>query len=144
MAHPIDRWVEAKIERALLDSQAVDPAASRHFQEKIEPILQTHCQRCHGEKAQGGLQLHRLDSALRGGDSGVPGIVPGRPEASELMSRVRSQDESVRMPPTGPALAAEQVALLEAWIADGAVWPGEKVRAEEVQLADLCRDDEFL
>ncbi len=142
--HPIDRWVEAKIERAWVDSRAVDPAASRYFQEKIEPILQEHCQRCHGEKAQGGLQLHRLDSALRGGDSGTPGIVPGRPEASELMLRVRSEDEAVRMPPTGPALAPGQIALLEAWIAGGAVWPGEQVRAEEVQLAELCRDEEFL
>jgi hypothetical protein len=51
-------------------------------------------------------------------------VVPGDPDASYLMCKLRgSCDERVgaRMPPVGtPGLAAEDVAVIEAWIADGA------------------------
>ncbi len=51
-------------------------------------------------------------------------VVPGDPDASYLMCKLRgSCDERVgaRMPPVGtPGLAAEDLAVIEAWIADGA------------------------
>jgi hypothetical protein len=47
-------------------------------------------------------------------------VVPGRPEASELMRRVLGHAQP-RMPYRGPPwLSADQTRLLERWITDGA------------------------
>jgi len=58
-------------------------------------------------------------------ESGLRGIVPGEPEASEVMHRVRATDPDEMMPPPdkGEPLTDEEAATLEQWIADGAVWP---------------------
>ena len=55
-----------------------------------------------------------------GGESG-PAIVPGQPEASLLLEYVSG--EKPEMPKDAPPLAAEQVAALRRWIAEGAPWP---------------------
>ena len=54
---------------------------------------------------------------------GYAAIVPGKPEESLLIQRVRSDDESDedRMPPPPNApLTADQIAILEQWIRSGA------------------------
>ena len=49
-------------------------------------------------------------------------IVPGKPLDSEMIARVLSTEEDLRMPPVehGAALTAAQVDLLKRWIAQGA------------------------
>ncbi|MFM8435111.1 MAG: DUF1549 domain-containing protein, partial [Planctomycetia bacterium] len=100
-------------------------AAGPDFQRDIQPILAEHCAHCHGideTTRQGGLRLDIRQNALEGGDSGSPAIVPGNPEESELVARIRSTDRDVIMPPPREKkpLSDAQKALLEAWIADGA------------------------
>src|SRR3954462_11738334 len=68
----------------------------------VRPILANNCFRCHGADEQSrkaGLRLDMRDSAIRGGDSDEPAIVPGKPDASQLLHRITSRDESERMPP---------------------------------------------
>jgi hypothetical protein len=49
------------------------------FKRDIEPILISRCYSCHGPKSQlSGLRLDERNAALKGGDSGVAAIVPGR------------------------------------------------------------------
>ena len=100
-------------------------AAGPDFQREIQPLLAEHCAHCHGideATRQGGLRLDIRQSALEGGDSGTPAIVPGTPEASEMVARIRSTDPDVIMPPPHEKkpLSESQKALLEAWIAAGA------------------------
>ncbi|MEC8718842.1 MAG: PSD1 and planctomycete cytochrome C domain-containing protein, partial [Verrucomicrobiota bacterium] len=58
------------------------------------------------------------------GDSDVPILVPGKPEASLLWHRVQTEDVSQRMPPEDqPPLTTEEVHLMERWIQEGAHWP---------------------
>ncbi|MFN9271934.1 MAG: PSD1 and planctomycete cytochrome C domain-containing protein [Planctomycetia bacterium] len=100
-------------------------AAGPDFQREIQPLLAEHCAHCHGideATRQGGLRLDIRQSALEGGDSGTPAIVPGTPEASEMVARIRSTDPDVVMPPPHEKkpLSESQKALLEAWIAAGA------------------------
>jgi len=100
-------------------------AAGPDFQREIQPILAEHCAHCHGideSTRQGGLRLDIRQNALEGGDSGTPAIVPGTPEESEMVARIRSTDPDVIMPPPHEKkpLSDAQKALLEAWIADGA------------------------
>jgi hypothetical protein len=100
-------------------------ATGPDFQREIQPILAEHCAHCHGideSTRQGGLRLDIRHNALEGGDSGTPAIVPGNPEESEIVARIRSTDPDVIMPPPHEQkpLSDAQKALLETWIADGA------------------------
>lgn len=94
-----------------------------NFESEIYPIFEQRCQACHGASQQ--LGEFRLDSkavALRGGASG-PNIVPGDADESPLFQRVAGRGELNAMPMTGERLSAEDVALIEAWIDQGATWP---------------------
>ncbi len=96
------------------------------FERDIRPILAEKCTLCHGpDEAKGGLRLNGIDAASSVLKSGRRGIVPGEPEASEVLARVLSPESEERMPPPGKgeALGPEEVAKLEQWIAEGAVWP---------------------
>src|SRR5260370_26661642 len=66
------------------------------FEQHIRPILRAHCLECHGEgrKLRGSLDLRLRRFALAGGDRG-PAVVPGKPAASLLFTRVRDHE----MPP---------------------------------------------
>lgn len=95
------------------------------FAHQIVPILRQHCMNCHtGGEAQGRLSLNTRAELLQGGWSG-PAVVPGDSEASELIARVTSEFEVLRMPPEQPALSEEEIELLRRWIDSGAAWePG--------------------
>lgn len=96
------------------------------FARDIRPLLERRCYECHdGRKHKAELRLDVKDSALRGGESGTAGIVPGKPEESEVLRRVASTDESEHMPPEGKPLTTAEVELLRAWIAAGADWPAK-------------------
>ena len=100
-------------------ASSVEPAVE--FSRDIKPLLAEHCIRCHGpDKAEAGLNLTDRNSTLGKLESGAHGIVAGKPDASELLRRVTSRDESVRMPPEGKLLTAAEVDKLRRWIAAGA------------------------
>jgi hypothetical protein len=96
------------------------------FARDIAPILEEHCWYCHGEDEQeSGLRLDRRGSMLRGGDYGLPTIVPGKPEKSYLVEVINHRDPDMAMPPDEDKLPAERIALLTRWIKEGAIWPGQ-------------------
>ncbi len=121
----------AKIARVIVSLGALMGASSHlrgevDFITQIQPILSQNCYACHGpdEAAmEGGLRLDDREKALHGGDSGRV-IVPGDPDASELIKRVTHRDPDEIMPPPAKkkALPREQVLLLRQWIAEGAKW----------------------
>src|SRR5260370_5662442 len=93
------------------------------FERDVRPIFASRCVTCQGpEKQKSGLRLDRKNAAMKGGDSG-PAIVPGKSAASMLIQRVSSREKDERMPPVGELLSAEQIAILNAWIDQGAKWP---------------------
>lgn len=141
--HPIDAFIDAKLAAAVA-SNAAATQDSGAFQKEILPILQEKCFRCHGEKDKGGLKLTSRAAALRGGDSEIPSIVPGKPEASEMIGRLRSDDDSLVMPPSGEPLGEAEIAKLEAWIRDGAVWPATPVAPAKLAKSALTSDEAFL
>jgi mono/diheme cytochrome c family protein len=97
------------------------------FNRDIQPIFIKRCYECHGpDKQKNDLRLDRKQDAFRGGKSGKPTLVPGKRAESEIIARVTSSDPDERMPSKGEPLTAEQIALLRAWIDQGAVWPDEK------------------
>ena len=110
----------------LLLASAVTAQPNPDFARDIQPLLQARCVSCHGSRvAMRHLRLDRRADALRGGESGVPAIVPGNSAQSLLVRYVSGLDPNVVMPPSGPRLTPEQIALLRTWIDSGAEWPGE-------------------
>lgn len=108
------------------DPLAETPDKIAFFENKIRPLLQTHCIDCHGEKKQGGgLRLDSRSAVLKGGESG-PAIVPGKPEASQLVLAIRYSDKELRMPPE-KALKSEDVASVVEWVRQGAIDPRKPV-----------------
>ena len=96
------------------------------YEKDIRPLLEGQCLDCHGpDKQKSEFRVDQRAVMLKGGDSGMKGIVPGDPKASYLIEVVKGTDPDMIMPPKGDPLTPEQVALLEKWIQEGAVWPGQ-------------------
>jgi hypothetical protein len=93
------------------------------FSRDVRPILNQNCVPCHGGVRQkNGVSFIFREEALGVGKSGRRTIVPGKPDASELIARVTSRDPDTRMPYHGPPLAPQQITLLRRWIKEGAKW----------------------
>ncbi len=96
------------------------------YTRQIKPVLQARCYACHGVlKQKGGLRLDTAALAIRGGKGGAV-VSPGDVEASAIIDRVTSEDESDRMPPEGEPLKLSEVAALRAWITQGAKAPSDE------------------
>ena len=97
-------------------------AAEIDFAHEVVPVLKQHCGKCHtGDQKKGGLSLNTRETTLVGGESGKI-VVSGKSAESELIQRLTSDDPDVKMPPEGPRVSAEQVALLKTWIDAGLPW----------------------
>lgn len=97
---------------------ACDPAPD--YARDVVPILETNCLRCHNAaKVEGGLLLESHDDLMRGGDSGSP-VVVGKPDESPLILQIENRAKP-KMPPKKD-LAPEEIAVLRAWVAAGAVY----------------------
>lgn len=88
-------------------------AAPPVFERDVRPIFKAWCLDCHGAglELSGGLDLRLRRFAVAGGDSG-PAVVPGSPEESLLLARLKAGE----MPPTKKKVPPEQIAVIEAWI----------------------------
>jgi mono/diheme cytochrome c family protein len=99
------------------------------FAQQIKPLLERSCVACHsGEKPRGLFRIDARDAILKGGASGEVAIVPGHSEKSPLIDHVSGKVPESEMPPRAvrerfPALTTDEVALLRAWIDQGAEWP---------------------
>ncbi|HUY89853.1 MAG TPA: DUF1549 domain-containing protein [Pirellulales bacterium] len=92
------------------------------FAHDVAPLLNQYCGKCHtGEEKKGGLSFNTRQSLLSGGESG-PAAAPGKSGESELLARIVSDDDDFEMPPEGPRMPAEKVALVRAWIDAGLPW----------------------
>jgi hypothetical protein len=110
---------------------ALVPAAQAkiEFNRDVRPILSDTCFHCHGPdlaERKGKLRLDIREEALKPAKSGSLAIVPGKPEESELITRVFTTDDDDLMPPTKlhKPLSKAQQETLRQWIAEGAEYQG--------------------
>jgi hypothetical protein len=94
-------------------------AEAPSYNRDIRPILSDKCFACHGpdqNHREADLRLDEREAAT------ASVIVPGNPEASPLMERIRSADPDAVMPPvhTQKPLSEAEQTLLGQWIAAGA------------------------
>ena len=97
------------------------------FNRDIRPILSDACFHCHGpDRAKRKADLHfDTEEGARADLGGYAAIAPGKPGESELLARVSSQDDEVRMPPEGHPLTDKQISVLRAWVEQGATVPAD-------------------
>jgi mono/diheme cytochrome c family protein len=89
------------------------------YEKDIRPIFEKNCVGCHGEKKQkSDLRLDSLEASIKGGKNG-PNILPGKSAQSSLVIAVARLDKDTAMPPK-KSLKTEEVALIRAWIDQGA------------------------
>ncbi|HIM30378.1 MAG TPA: c-type cytochrome, partial [Planctomycetes bacterium] len=97
------------------------------FSRDILPLLSNNCFQCHGpdeEQREAELRLDVRERALADRDSGSIAIVPFKSQASAVVERITTADESERMPPpdSGNKLSDDEIARIVAWIDAGAPW----------------------
>ena len=89
------------------------------FAQDVLPILRENCVECHGpQKQRAGMRIDRKSSVMKAFSRRV---VPGSSSNSFLYHRIMGEYGS-QMPPDG-ALKADQIAIIKAWIDQGAEWP---------------------
>ncbi|WP_237607300.1 PSD1 and planctomycete cytochrome C domain-containing protein [Roseimaritima sediminicola] len=96
------------------------------FNRDVRPILAENCYACHGfdEAArEADLRLDTFAGAI-GRDGGNAAIVPGKPDESELVARILTDDADLRMPPvdSGKRLTDAQQQTLRRWVEQGAAY----------------------
>jgi mono/diheme cytochrome c family protein len=107
----------------LVESAYAEPASVSYFKQ-IRPLFQTHCQGCHQPAKQGGDYVMTSHAALlKGGESGAPAIIPGKPEESELLKQIQPNDKGEAAMPKGKEkpLASTEIDMIKQWIAAGAI-----------------------
>ncbi|MCF7960176.1 MAG: PSD1 and planctomycete cytochrome C domain-containing protein [Pirellula sp.] len=106
-------------------SANIDVDKQNQFEKWVRPTLTQYCLPCHSSETEsnGGLVLDSRYGWEKGGDSGRA-IVPGSSEASLLIKAIRFDHPKLQMPPD-KKLPSELVAIMEAWVNDGAFDPRE-------------------
>jgi hypothetical protein len=103
-------------------------AAPVDYIREVKPLLMARCSGCHGGLQQkGGLRLDTVKLIQKGGKSGAA-VVPRSANDSLLITRVTAAQGTPRMPPAsqGEALTEKEIALLRAWIDQGAAGPADE------------------
>ena len=100
------------------------------YSRDVRPILSEKCFLCHGRDPSSRKAKLRLDKAEHAfahrKDGSPPVIIKGDPGKSELVFRIKSEDEDEIMPPPEhkKPLTPEETGILERWIAEGADYEG--------------------
>ena len=109
-------------------SLSIAKEAPLNFNRDIRPILSAKCFSCHGPDNQERDADYRLDTkeGAFADLGGHYGIVPGKPEESEVVYRITTDDLDDRMPPPKHKnpLTQEEKSLLVRWIKEGAPYAG--------------------
>ena len=111
--------------RADVDVSKLPPAAAQKdvtFAKDIKPMLEKACFNCHGEEKQKAkLRVDSVEAIKKGSENGEI-VVVGNSAKSSLVHTVAGLVEDMMMPPEGKAdpLTKEQIAVLRAWIDQGA------------------------
>lgn len=114
-------WTLPALALAVLTGSA---HAAVDYMRDVKPILTQHCVRCHGaQKAEAGLRVDTAENLLTGGDSG-PLVKLGARDESLLVRLIVGPHEDIpQMPYKKPPLHANEIAVLRAWVAEGAAAP---------------------
>lgn len=115
-------------DKAIDTSKLPAPAAKTGltFDEHVKKIIEPSCLKCHsGNRPKGRYVVGDRESFIKGGDSGKPAVIPGKSAESPVIHFVADLVLDMEMPPVDmredyPVLTKEQIAIIRAWIDQGA------------------------
>ena len=114
-----------------LSPRADELAAPNSFYSlQLQPIMKADCVSCHGpSKVKGRLRLDSYARLMRGGEDGAV-VIPGDAAKSLLLQRITLPVNHKKfMPSEGkPPLQPREIAMIKAWIEDGASPTATSVR----------------
>lgn len=123
---PLPPWLGGKQPKLAYAGPTKDkPGAPVDFAREVGPLFKKVCYECHNEdKQKGDLRMDTREDLLKGGACGAA-VVPFDPEKSVIIQRVLGEDDDAgkprpRMPKKHDPLTAEQIEMLERWVAQGA------------------------
>ena len=101
------------------------PEQAAFFKNKVKPILENSCNRCHGgeDKLKGHFRITSREGILNGGDNG-PAYDAANPAKSFLLEMISYKDSDFEMPPKAK-LPQEQIDILTQWVLQGLAFPEE-------------------
>jgi mono/diheme cytochrome c family protein len=107
--------------RWVLLAAAIHPGVARaadavDYTRDVKPLLRERCFSCHGALKQNGKLRLDTVASMRARE-----VLDG-----SLLDRVSDPNEKSRMPPEGKPLTAAQIAMLKAWIEQGAKHPADE------------------
>src|SRR6185503_12759855 len=87
-------------------------------------LLEAKCFGCHGEEKdrEGKFDMRTREGLLKGGESGKPALVPGKPDKSRMFQAVQRRGKLKMPPKERNALTDEDIAVLREWILASAPW----------------------
>src|SRR3989442_8820231 len=79
---------ESKVIEIKLRDIVPQQAARVSYARQIKPILINNCLECHNsDDREGGFETTSVANVLKKGKKGGPGVVPGKPDESEIVVR---------------------------------------------------------
>jgi len=103
-------------------------AQLKFYHDKVAPIFDANCYRCHGGmNHRGGFTMDTKAGMAKGGHDGAV-IAAGHPEQSLLVKLIRHEgpkDDPMDMPPHKDKLSDADIATVEQWVKAGAVMPDD-------------------
>jgi len=109
----------------LLSASPCRSAEPVSFNRDIRPIMSDVCFHCHGNDAEtreAGMRLDVREAALKETENGAVPIVPGDPDASEIIKRMFDDEDPMPPESAHKPLSAAQRELFRRWVAEGAVY----------------------
>jgi hypothetical protein len=111
-----------------VDVSKLPPPAKKSgvlYEKDIKPVFERSCVKCHsGARPKGRYDMSTLEGVLKGGRE-IKAVVPGKSAESPMVHYAADLVPDYEMPPLDqrkdfPALTKDQIALLRAWIDQGA------------------------
>ena len=111
------------------DASKLPPPAKQanlSYQKDIQPLVEKACLNCHsGERPKSKYTMETRETLLKGGSSKEAAVVVGNSAKSPLVHYAADLVEELEMPPLDkrdkyPAWTKEEIALVRAWIDQGA------------------------
>lgn len=113
---------------ATVSAQAApDPGSVEFYQQRVKPIFDANCARCHGGMShRGGLNMDTKAGLLKGGHDGSV-LDLSHPERSLLIKLIRHEGPANDPMPMPPAprqkISDAEIATITAWVKAGARMP---------------------
>ncbi|WP_165069072.1 c-type cytochrome domain-containing protein [Paludisphaera rhizosphaerae] len=107
----------------LLAATLIAIAPTPDYKDGVAPVLKKYCAGCHdAEEPEGDFSVATYAALRKGGSRGAA-VVAGDPKKSLMMRLMTGGGKPVMPPKNEPKPSADEITLIEAWIAAGAQGP---------------------